>query len=32
MHQRQSEYNANYAAKRKAAQDAANNKNLEEIN
>lgn len=32
MHQRQSEYNANYAAKRKAAQDAANNKNIEEIN
>lgn len=32
MHQRQSEYNANYAAKRKAAQDAANNENIEEIN
>lgn len=32
MWQRQSEYNANYAAKRKAAQDAANNKNIEEIN
>lgn len=32
MHQRQSEYNANYAAKRKAAQDTANNENIEEIN
>lgn len=32
MHQRQSEYNANYAAKRKAVQDAANNENIEEIN
>lgn len=32
MHQRQAEYNANYTAKRKAAQDAANNENIGEIN
>jgi hypothetical protein len=32
MHQRQSEYNANYAAKRKAAQAAATNENIEEMN
>ena len=32
MHQRQSEYNTNYAAKRKAAQDATNNENIGEIN
>lgn len=30
MHQRQSDYNANYTAKRKAAQDTANNENIEE--
>ena len=30
MHQRQAEYNANYTAKRKAAQDTANNENIEE--
>lgn len=32
MWQRQSEYNANYAAKRKAAQDAANKENTAETN